>query len=725
MKYYLLIPLAIIIALILLRYGYASVALAKEYTIAIFREDNFLSEAVPFNLTPEWISKELRALGYKVRYYDLTHLLNYALLDPAIIDLFILPYGENFPVDAFDSIKRYLENGGGIFTVGGLPFRQPLKKEAGVWIKVKSDPYKEFLVDLGIKYYESEIMPESCEFNQDFFKSFRKKYPFQEANIGITVATGDNSLKLVPRYGNVFAFRVPVRDYISIIKGKDDSGQTVANPAILVKSWKNPYGKSLRIPNRYCFITVRGQSHPLNPQWPKSKEFLRSLMGSLSQKISLHSLETDFACYYQGEKINFSVKLLNFGSNPRDLTVVFFFKEKAGKVVKKITRKVVVSAHQEQRIEELWHPKRFFSDFYSLEAFLYDGKDLIDTDKNGCVIYNKTVLNGNESFTVKGTEFFVGNNKTFISGTNYYGSKHGELIWLRPNMLEVMEDFQMMQKTGINFLRIHYHHSKWFGDYITKVARLELGEYFSVADNQVMPSERSLRILDAVIQLSQKFGLVFCMDIFTLVPKEMGEPIGWLGLKERIYDRKKIESQKDFVALLAQRYKNVPAVTWDLWNEPRLEDKKDIETLKNWGRELIEEFRKNGDTHPITIGDDLSLSMLDVLDYVSIHTDKPDKFLPPAGLTKPYIFQEVWNDVECGIKEELKQAEKLKKDFSAALKQEAAGFVPWQWTKQSRLWSNNREPEKWDDELGLFTHDDGTLKPAGRLYPALLKDAKK
>jgi hypothetical protein len=47
--------------------------------------------------------------------------------------------------------------------------------------------------------------------------------------------------------------------------------------------------------------------------------------------------------------------------------------------------------------------------------------------------------------------------------------------------------------------------------------------------------------------------------------------------------------------------------------------------------------------------------------------------------------------------------------------------VPWQWTRQARLWDNASLPEKWDDELGLCVHDDGTLKAAGKTYAFLIK----
>ncbi|MFC1515087.1 hypothetical protein ACFL5X_04210, partial [Candidatus Omnitrophota bacterium] len=74
---------------------------------------------------------------------------------------------------------------------------------------------------------------------------------------------------------------------------------------------------------------------------------------------------------------------------------------------------------------------------------------------------------------------------------------------------------------------------------------------------------------------------------------------------------------------------------------------------------------------------------------------------------------------------EMKQAKELNNDFRAFLETEAAGFVPWQWTRQARLWNNATDDERWDDELGVCVREDGSLKPAGRVYSSLIDIARK
>ena len=51
--------------------------------------------------------------------------------------------------------------------------------------------------------------------------------------------------------------------------------------------------------------------------------------------------------------------------------------------------------------------------------------------------------------------------------------------------------------------------------------------------------------------------------------------------------------------------------------------------------------------------------------------------------------------------------------------------MPWQWTRQARLWNNATEAETWDDDLGVCVREDGSLKPAGRAFKALIDAARK
>ena len=86
------------------------------------------------------------------------------------------------------------------------------------------------------------------------------------------------------------------------------------------------------------------------------------------------------------------------------------------------------------------------------------------------------------------------------------------------------------------------------------------------------------------------------------------------------------------------------------------------------------------------------------------------------------MAQEVYLDHLEDLTSELAQAEDMREGMLASVRNGLAGFAPWSWTRQMRLWQNSYEHdpafrmESWDDRLGTQVHDDGTLKPAGQVF---------
>ena len=42
----------------------------------------------------------------------------------------------------------------------------------------------------------------------------------------------------------------------------------------------------------------------------------------------------------------------------------------------------------------------------------------------------------------------------------------GEIMWYRPNVKRIASDLRQMRQCGVNYVRPHYHHLKWFRDYL-------------------------------------------------------------------------------------------------------------------------------------------------------------------------------------------------------------------------------------------------------------------
>lgn len=680
---------------------------SADFSIAVFYEQNFPTRGIPKGLTPEWILDKL-GNKYNITFLNLKELKNNLILNADKFDLLVMPYGGTFPYEALNNIKEFLMSGGGIFNIAEIPFSAPVLRKNNRWYVDREIDMSDFWSEMGIRFYTTNNKNKKIKINQKYFPC---NIEFSAiAKNGVYVTTGDKTYSFYNQYGNKFPFRIPCRDFFPLFIAQTLHGETTNIPAIFIKNWRNIYKQISSVPNKWCFITLNGKNNPLSPNKPHSCELLNYIFGYLSAKQVIYDLNPDMPIYRETEKPIFSIKMLNYDNHPSKLTFLIRVTCEEGDIIWSSKSEHILKANEmiEQKIE--WPNQKFNKDFYHVEAFLLKNGQILDYASNGLLVYAAEHTQKRAKIFIYDNKFYIGTEEAFINGTNYYESKMGELLWVKPNLANIRDDFLKMKNAGINYVRIHYHHSKWFRDYYRLALDKELDNFFDVCDKTSLPSERSLRIIDAILQLANKNGLILCLDIFTLLPVEMGDPRGWLGLTERIYDKSKITIQKEFIKILAERYKDHSWIIWDLWNEPRLNKTDDIEQLKRWAADIKKTFRSYGDHHLITLGDnsELSFYLKGILDFASVHSFLPLQF--PAGHNYPFIFHEVWVAASLEKGQECIQNTKLKENYKAAEEAGAIGFVPWQWTRQSRLWDDLNNSEKWDNDLGAYMREDGTFK---------------
>lgn len=422
--------LLIFFSVLLGSYAYAEeplISAKSQFRIAIFKEEDFPAIGIPVSLTSEWLYNNL-SKNFSLTYLDFNKLCDKKYFNLSTFDLLILPYGEAFPYKAFAQIKEYLFEGGGLLNIAGRPFWVPMDKIDGKWQKLNiADPYKEFLSPLGIKYYEF----------------------LNNENIGLSVTTSLGFSTIKPTHGNVFPYRVPVRDFSFL---KTTSGEKNRQSIVFIKSWRNPYIKdSKSIPRKWCLIGSKGENNPLNPKDSIAKQNLIQIVEYLSFPIVIHELLTDLFAYKQKEGVKVSVKVTNIGKASEDCIVDFEFLDKAGELVYKKRKSIRLDAGQRITLNAVWKPKEFKSDFYEVKAVLKKNDLILDKEENGFVVINNNVLKNGPTIQIKEKEFIINGKKALILGVNYYESKLGELMCLKPNILKIREDFKSMRDSGINF----------------------------------------------------------------------------------------------------------------------------------------------------------------------------------------------------------------------------------------------------------------------------------
>ncbi len=694
--------------------------------VAVFSEPGFPAVGAPADLTPQALADALETTC-DVQLLDTRGL---AQLPRLRIDLLVMPYGEAFPVEGYPAICEYLLSGGGLMTVAGVPFRAPVQLLSGRWTRLPSGPaaFEQYAAPLGIKYYEAESAAgplRACALEPDLLEGSLPPMLLSGRQAGLCVTTSQGRFVIQPTKGNTFAERVPCRDFLPLAgaspTGSDDPAVT---GLLLVKAWENPYRTGGPVPRKWLLCSWSGDPHPFSPRRPEFRNTLQALLRCFEFPILIRRVQPGRPCYTDGEDPSVTVRLVNASAlRTSGRLRVDLLPYESDTPVWTWETDCALAGRREGLVSVRIPGERLARkhDLWQVRCTLWAGHHAVDTAQTALVMRRTPYPLAIE---VRDASFTLNARPTALLGANYYESRLGELQWIAPDLLNVARDFDQMHRLGLNIVRIHYHHPGWFADQARVLGRklllslLPRNEAFA---RDAVPGEDFLRILDAHILLANRFGLVFCADLFSLVPESLGSCQGWMGSRAVVSDPARLALQTRFVQALAERYRTTPGITWDLWNEPSLPNG-DLPALRAWVQTLTAAFRDSGDRHPITLGGNESLQLGDVLDYVSVHTANPAGCAVAPDLRKPLLFQEVWLEAGSSFEQEQEQAQKLEEAFRAALARGGKGFMPWQWTRQARLWDCFSKDERWDDELGCCVREDGTLKPAGARFRELIAE---
>jgi hypothetical protein len=81
---------------------------------------------------PKHLASILRA-NYDTIFLGVEQLADPSQLNRTKFDLLVLPYGESFPLSAFETVVAFLEDGGDLLSTGGYAFQSPLANKTGKW----------------------------------------------------------------------------------------------------------------------------------------------------------------------------------------------------------------------------------------------------------------------------------------------------------------------------------------------------------------------------------------------------------------------------------------------------------------------------------------------------------------------------------------------------------------------------------------------------------------
>lgn len=701
--------------------------LAQEHrtVIGVFSDPTFDGRHVPSNLRAEHFQRIWGARkDVRIELLDKYQVRSYSILFKGRMDVLVYPYGSLYPMDAFpyfsgDTLLSFMKRGGAVLTTGGIPFGSPVSDEGKLPIEGKPDPlslnnqiYERWVAPLGYKYYIHPYEPPITRVDRQFLSSLPSTLKMAGCQTGIVANNSSHEPVPNPYHGNIFPERYPARQVTPLVWGSDQYGRLLTTTGLLIQDFEDG--------SRRIHFGHEKEPHPLSPQAPHFQGIMRDLLSLLVNRLIVREVGTGYACYRQGESVQVRATLVNFAGTDAEAEVILEIRA-GDSIVDNHTETLRFPPRETVTKEWHWTPSSFESDEYQVSLSIRRNAQTLSRAQNGFVIWKEDVVRKGPTIEAHGRYLHTGT-ESFLSGTNYYESTRGEIMWYRPDVSRIAADLRSMRECGVNYIRPHYHHLKWFKDYLV-FQYGKLLPFFADLESvaEPMPDERAWRILDAFIYLCQNFGIVYGGDLFTLVPEEMGDPRGWFPFNESVFCYEKRTAEQAFLKQISLRYKDVPGISWDLWNEPEVP----LDALSDWTKQLRDTLEQSGAPRLITVGGASGENLEAAIDYLGIHSDLANIRKTIHKEKRPALMQEIYMDHPEDLTSELAQAEDMREGILATVKNGYCGVAPWSWTRQMRLWQDSYQHdstfrmESWDDRLGTHVHDDGTLKPAGQVFQDL------
>jgi hypothetical protein len=511
--------------------------------------------------SPERLAQWLREAGYGVAFVHLGDLLDPSVLNTLNFDVLILPNGVYYPAEGKDVLVSFLKDGGSFFSAGGYAFDTPVVFTAKGWQTANSVLTAAEMDKL------SEAAKSAARLNTRFGRvgdtmgtepeqigAFDPSYlltdvayaevateqhvlnPSRKGGVGhslsgegweglegfaATAMTGSNN----PVFPNVHARWIP------LINAYDGYGRRRGAVGALVHNFAGAFAKS-----SWAFFGVTNKDVLCEP--PLSNGGFVRIVDALVEKIFLHSLTTEWACYRQGEPVRMSVKVANHGARTKNVVVELAVNGRAVHV-----QPVTLNAGETQTVSATLKSRQFNRDLYTVTATLRNGDRVMDEIQTGFVVWDEKVIRSGPRIAFKDNYFRLNDRPTFLSGTNqtgmmWYSASENPLVWDK--------DFAKMRDCGLTLLRVLHFSPFSAGGYEGRPTNNPL-------DLKNRP-EKLVRQTDAIVQLAQKHGVVLFLTLHDWMNVELTDA--------------ELQAQRDWNLFWVGRYKNVPGVIFDIQNEP-------------------------------------------------------------------------------------------------------------------------------------------------------------
>ncbi|KOR88480.1 beta-galactosidase [Paenibacillus solani] len=454
---------------------------------------------------------------------------------------FVNLHAPYFPKSAWGSILDFLKRGGGLVSVGGAPFKRPVRMEEGAWVvEHEQTAYHQQLhihevlpVDSGRVDHmiASDVIP--------LLESSRERLSIRDTWNLVPHVT--KSSDLPHQMGS--AGPMDTRIY-PLLKGRTANGREVAAPVVL---WENVGGPFLG--GRWLFV-----NQPLSASfWEQDgAEEVHRWAAFCSKGITELWIKPNYATYESGERAILTLQSQYLGGKrpehePQSWTFRISVKHDQDESLS-WDHTVAVDVSGQFHVQRIPVELDIKPGAYRVvcEAEGPDGE--IRTLRQGFWGADPQLLQSGTPVTCNRDYFIKDGRPLPVVGMTYMTSDVARKFLFLPNTDVWDRDMEQMRNAGINWIRTGI----WTA-------------YRNIMQVDGHASEEVLRSIDAFLLTAKKHDLQVTFTFFSFTPET------WEGQNPYL-DPRSVEAQKRFIRSIITRHKDTKNVDWDLINEPSMFD---------------------------------------------------------------------------------------------------------------------------------------------------------
>lgn len=497
-------------------------------------------------------SVALDLLGVPARSVDATQLAD-SLHDAQTL---VLAHGSYFPKAAWNVIYSFLERGGNLIVLGGMPFTRPVRADGTIEPEQISYTQQLYLGPvfsvvppvgrLSLKPAPSATLLEDCPLapssDADLFWAYYPK-----------LTQASDHPDEMGSAGPIDTIQTPlIYATVETVNGIEP----VASVATLIEQRQGRFAGG-----RWLLVTWQPATES---GWYALSEALRRCIALTVAPPHTLDIRPALACYQPGER----PCLILSGSAASDVQYSLTVSDPDGVVVLQQDECFAATSGDELRIQL---PPAERPGLYRATIIINNGQPMLEA--TGFWVWDADLVasTAGKGLQAKRDHFYVGDKLFHIAGTTYMDSTVQRRFLALPNPLRWDQEFATMRAAGINTIRTGIW-TTW---------------------RQFMPlvgfaNEAMLRALDAFVLTACAHDIQLIFTFFSFSPPLFEGENPW-------YDPRSLRGQEAFITSITRRYKDVELLSWDLINEPSFGDPRKIFSQRaqpNYDRFEVAAFRK-------------------------------------------------------------------------------------------------------------------------------------